>query len=110
MGDSTQETPQTAGLAAAASPMAESGGIGDRPECFRSTTQEVLFVLTATMAVAMSSFLTGGNIVITSLVGEQLRMTNAEITWISASSTCVWFICPLILSTYIDHTADTVLD
>ncbi|MCJ1433734.1 hypothetical protein MMC27_003099 [Xylographa pallens] len=57
-----------------------------RPTCFHSTVQEVLFVLTATMATAMSSFLTGGNIVITSLVGEQLHMTNAEIAWISAAS------------------------
>ncbi|MCJ1285540.1 hypothetical protein MMC26_004880 [Xylographa opegraphella] len=39
------------------------------------------------MATAMASFLTGGNIVITSLVGEQLHMTNAEIAWISAAST-----------------------
>ena len=60
-----------------------------RPTCFHSTVQEVLFVLTATMATAMSSFLTGGNIVITSLVGSQLHMTNAEIAWISAASSLV---------------------
>ena len=68
-----------------------------RPACFHSTVQEVLFVLTATMATAMSSFLTGGNIVITSLVGEQLHMTNAEIAWISAASSsvpCITLLAP----------------
>lgn len=57
-----------------------------RPECFRSTAQEILFVLTATMAVAMSSFTGGSVTVITSFVGRELNMTNAEITWVSASS------------------------
>lgn len=59
---------------------------GARPECFMSTAQEILFVLTATMAVAMSSFTGGSVTVITSFVGRDLNMTNAETTWISASS------------------------
>jgi hypothetical protein len=59
---------------------------GARPECFRSTAQEILFVLTATMAVAMSSFTGGSVTVITSFVGKDLNMTNAEITWVGASS------------------------
>lgn len=59
---------------------------GARPECFTSTAQEILFVLTATMAVAMSPFAGGSVTVITSFVGRDLNMTNAEIIWISASS------------------------
>ncbi|KAK3700677.1 hypothetical protein LTR37_015866 [Vermiconidia calcicola] len=58
-----------------------------RPACFRSTVQEVLFVLTATMAIAMGAFLTGSITVISSFVGKDLNMTTAQITWISSSST-----------------------
>ncbi|OCL12931.1 major facilitator superfamily transporter [Glonium stellatum] len=76
--------PEAASGANAATKM--NANSGARPECFRSTAQEILFVLTATMAVAMSSFATGSVTVITSFVGRDLNMTNAEITWISASS------------------------
>lgn len=57
-----------------------------RPACFRSTTQEVLFALTATMAIMMSSYVSGSVTVITSFVGRDLNMTNAEIAWISAAN------------------------
>jgi len=57
-----------------------------RPSCFNSTITEVLFVLTATMAVGMGSFTAGSTTVITALIGRDLQMTTAEITWISASS------------------------
>ncbi|KAI9827986.1 MAG: hypothetical protein M1819_006829 [Sarea resinae] len=57
-----------------------------RPACFKSTLQEVLFVGTATMAIAMTSFLQGSTTVVTSYIGKDLKMTNAEITWINASS------------------------
>ena len=36
-----------------------------RPACFKNTIQEILFVLTATMATAMTSFL-GGSVTVTS--------------------------------------------
>jgi MFS family permease len=58
-----------------------------RPACFKSTTQEVLFVLTATMAIAMGAFLSGAVAVISASVGADLGMTTAEITWISSAST-----------------------
>ena len=58
-----------------------------RPACFRSTIQEILFVLTATMAIAMGSLLTGSITVISNFVGRDLKMTTAEITWITSSST-----------------------
>ncbi|KIV99075.1 uncharacterized protein PV09_09182 [Verruconis gallopava] len=63
-----------------------SGRLGARPACFDSTIQEVLFVITCTMAIALSSMTAGVVSVITSFVGRDLNMTNAEITWISAAS------------------------
>lgn len=62
---------------------------GDRPAAFKSTFAEVLFVLSATMAVAMTSFLTGGLSVVTSKIGEDLAMNSSQITWINASSSLV---------------------
>jgi hypothetical protein len=62
---------------------------GERPECFNSTIQECLFVLTATMSIGMSSFLYGICTVITAPIGRDLKMTSAEITWINASSAYV---------------------
>ena len=59
---------------------------GNRPECFKSTVQETLFVLTATMAIAMSSFTTGSTTVISNFIARDLHMTTAEITWINAAS------------------------
>lgn len=58
-----------------------------RPACFKSTLQEVLFVLTATMAIAMGALLTGSITVVSSYIGRDLDMSTAEITWISSAST-----------------------
>lgn len=58
-----------------------------RPACFKSTVQEVLFVLTATMAIAMGALLTGSITVVSSYIGRDLNMSTAEITWITSSST-----------------------
>ncbi|KAF2168005.1 hypothetical protein M409DRAFT_53340 [Zasmidium cellare ATCC 36951] len=57
-----------------------------RPACFKTTLQEVLFVLTATMAIAMTSFLAGSVTVASSFIGRSLDMTTAQITWISSAS------------------------
>ena len=57
-----------------------------RPACFKSTLQEVLFVLTATMAIAMSALLTGSITVVSSFIGRDLGMTTAQITWISSAA------------------------
>lgn len=74
-----------------------------RPACFKNTAQEVLFVLTATMAIGMTSFLAGSVTVISSFVvrelvnanelqnvytnsSNSLMMTTAQITWISSAS------------------------
>ncbi|KAF2862408.1 major facilitator superfamily transporter [Piedraia hortae CBS 480.64] len=63
----------------------DDDGENSRPACFRSTLQEVLFVLTATMAVAMSSLLVGSVTVTSSFIGRDLNMSTAEITWLSSS-------------------------
>ena len=57
-----------------------------RPACFKSTFQEVLFVLTATMAIAMGALLTGSITVVSSYIGRDLDMSAAEITWIASAS------------------------
>lgn len=57
-----------------------------RPACFSSTVQEVLFVLTATMAIAMGALLTGSVTVISSFIGRDLGMTTAQITWIASAT------------------------
>ncbi|KXS96015.1 hypothetical protein AC578_3901 [Pseudocercospora eumusae] len=57
-----------------------------RPECFTSTFQEIMFVLTATMAIGMTSFLSGSVTVTSTFIGRDLKMSTAEITWISSAS------------------------
>ena len=59
---------------------------GSRPACFKNTFQEVLFVLAATMAIGMTSFLAGSITVTSSFIGRDLDMSTAEITWISSAS------------------------
>lgn len=56
-----------------------------RPACFKSTFQECLFVLSVTMAVAMTSVLTGSITVMSSYAAKELNMTNAETTWMNAA-------------------------
>jgi hypothetical protein len=71
-------------------PSEEQLKAGGRPEAFKSTIQEILFVLTATMAMGMSSFLFGAGTVITAQIGRDLHMTSAQITWINASSSYIF--------------------
>lgn len=59
---------------------------GDRPDCFKSTFQEVSFVFQATMATATSSFLTGVCLIVTASIGRDLGMTQGQISWITAST------------------------
>ena len=60
-----------------------------RPKCFTSTIQECLFVLTATMSLAMGTLLNGACSVITAPMARTLNMTSAEITWVQASAAYV---------------------
>lgn len=61
---------------------------GRRPDCFKSTFQEVSFVFQATMATATSSFLTGVCLIVTASIGRDLGMTQGQISWITASTRC----------------------
>lgn len=61
---------------------------GHRPDCFKSTFQEVSFVFQATMATATSSFLTGVCLIVTASIGRDLGMTQGQISWITASTRC----------------------
>ncbi|KAF1811043.1 MFS general substrate transporter [Eremomyces bilateralis CBS 781.70] len=67
--------------AADGSPKTNHGG---RPVCFKTTFHEVMFVVIATMAIAMSSMLTGSVTVVSAEVGKSLAMKDAEITWLAA--------------------------
>ncbi|KAL7813046.1 MFS general substrate transporter [Trichoderma gracile] len=71
----------------AADPHIQRSVIGNRPECFQSTFQEIFFVLMATLAMATNSLVTGATIIVTASIGRELHMTQAQITWISAATT-----------------------
>ncbi|CAI7648501.1 unnamed protein product [Penicillium glandicola] len=64
----------------------ENDDYAQRPKCFNSTLQECLFVLTATMAIGQQSFFQGCIIAVTASIGKDLKMSSAEITWISAGA------------------------
>ncbi|PYI10926.1 hypothetical protein BO78DRAFT_304653 [Aspergillus sclerotiicarbonarius CBS 121057] len=57
-----------------------------RPNVFSSVVQEILFVAVATMAIAMSSLVTGTTTVLTAQVQRDLGMSTAELTWLTGSS------------------------
>jgi hypothetical protein len=57
-----------------------------RPAAFRSTAQEILFIITATMSVSMPSFLQGTTLVISATIQRELQMNTAQLTWMTASS------------------------
>lgn len=70
---------------------------GERPKCFHSTFQEVLFVLTTTMATGSQSFFSGCIVGITASIGKDLNMNSAEITWINAGATYVNVYTPIFV-------------
>ncbi|KAL3447308.1 major facilitator superfamily domain-containing protein [Aspergillus insuetus] len=69
--------------------------IGKCPECFKSTFHEISFVIMATLAMATDSLVTGAMIIVTSSIGRDLDMTQAQITWIRISLTAGAFQLPL---------------
>lgn len=62
-------------------------GLGQRPACFSSTMQEVSFVMQSTIAMSTTTFLVGVSSIVTASIGRDLNMTQAEISWIAASTT-----------------------
>jgi MFS family permease len=63
-----------------------------RPAVFRSTAQEIIFIIIATMSVSMPSFLQGTTLVISALIQRELHMTTAQLTWTTASSAYVYLL------------------
>ncbi|KKY34188.1 putative major facilitator superfamily protein [Diaporthe ampelina] len=61
--------------------------LGNRPECFKNTAQEVSFVTQATIAMASNPFLTGATSTVTATIGRELGMTQGQVSWIAASTT-----------------------
>jgi hypothetical protein len=57
-----------------------------RPEIFRSTAQEILFIFIATMSLAVPSFLQGSTLVVSFYIQRDLDMTTSQLTWMTASS------------------------
>lgn len=56
-----------------------------RPKNFCSTFEECVFIFTVMMCAASTTFLQGVTVINTGTIGEDLNMTAAEITWISAA-------------------------
>lgn len=59
--------------------------IGLRPECFTSTTQEIICIVILTFAAGSSSISQGIIQVTTKEVGEALHMNAGAVTWINAA-------------------------
>ncbi|KAL7266471.1 hypothetical protein RUND412_010982 [Rhizina undulata] len=57
-----------------------------RPECFSSTLQEMICIAVLTMGVAQASLAGGVCQVITVVIGDDLKMTQGEISWIGSAS------------------------
>lgn len=57
-----------------------------RPKAFRSLSHEILFVLTATMSIALPSFIQGSILIISPVIKSELDLNTAQLTWAIASS------------------------
>jgi len=57
-----------------------------RPKCFSSTFQECLFVMSVTMAVAMTTFLQGAITIMSSFAAKDLDMSTAEVSWMNSGT------------------------
>ena len=62
---------------------------GSRPICLKSTIQEFLFVISTTIAFAQESFFAGLTVGLTAVIGHDLGMSIAQITWITAGCSSV---------------------
>ncbi|KAK7957286.1 major facilitator superfamily-domain-containing protein [Apiospora aurea] len=57
-----------------------------RPAAFRSLVHDILFVLTATMSIAMKSFLQGSILIVSPDIKTDLDMATSQLTWVVAAS------------------------
>ncbi len=65
--------------------------IQERPNCFKNTIHEILFVLVCTLVGASFSFLQRSTVVIINDIKQELTMTQSQESWISASSGYAFF-------------------
>lgn len=56
-----------------------------RPRYFSTAFEEWIFVFTVMLACSSTTFLQGVIIINTATIGKDLRMTDAQITWIAAA-------------------------
>ncbi|PVH80480.1 MFS general substrate transporter [Cadophora sp. DSE1049] len=56
-----------------------------RPKQFRNLFEECIFVFTAMMAIASTTFIQGVIVINTGTIGRDLSMTPAQVTWIAAA-------------------------
>lgn len=85
--DTKSQSPTEADVEDGAIRQRKSSGIGERPECFKTTAQEVLFIFMATIGLATSTFLTGTTVIVTAAIGKDLGMSQGQISWIAAAPT-----------------------
>jgi hypothetical protein len=56
-----------------------------RPAHFANNFEEAIFVFTVMMATAATTFLQGVIVINTMAIGENLSMTDSQVTWIAAA-------------------------
>jgi len=56
-----------------------------RPRCFRNLFEECIFVFAVMMATSSTTFLQGVIVINTATIGSDLKMSEAQITWIAAA-------------------------
>jgi hypothetical protein len=60
-------------------------GPNDRPSCFRNLFEEWIFVFAIMMATSATTFLQGVIVINTATIGDDLKMTAAQMTWTAAA-------------------------
>ncbi|KAK8029250.1 hypothetical protein PG991_006306 [Apiospora marii] len=81
-----QKTPPPGSDAEAAALAQPETDPNARPAAFRSLAHEILFVLTATMSIAMPSFLQGSILIVSPDMRADLGMATSQLTWVVAAS------------------------
>lgn len=59
-----------------------------RPEHFRNLFEECIFVFAIMMATSATTFIQGVIVINTATIGNDLKMTSAQVTWIAAAIGC----------------------
>ncbi|KAK3996780.1 major facilitator superfamily-domain-containing protein [Cladorrhinum sp. PSN332] len=67
-------------------PKPKFSSFGARPSYFPTLLSELLFILQAMTAIAMTTFFQGASAIITFPISQSLSMSQGQITWITAST------------------------